>query len=210
MWNSLFRILYLRTSLYIFYLNIFLNRLTFYDEYKLKIGLWDHDGLYGEANYQHFKVLPEHDNYKLILGPFLKETDHLFLTRVGDSFSGHNFGKFSTKDRDNDLKGNISCAIRHKTAGWLKRCLSVNIFGSNMDEIQTARSWMGISWKSFRGARYSLNKLTMAIQPIRHHLSGSYCKQSYIKDNINFVGITFKKILSTYLILVNVYLLYFV
>ena len=118
---------------------MFFYRLTSHDDYELKIRLWDHDGSYGEAKYQNFKILSAKDNYRLILGPFIEGKDPLFSTRVGDSLSSHNNSAFSTRDD---------------------------------------KRWVGINWKTFRGSKYSLNQLTMAIRPKQHQLYGTYRIQS--------------------------------
>ena len=106
----------------------------------------------------------------------MKERDNLFSTRVGDSFSPHNDGEFNIKIKGLDKDNSWYRCPRDKTAGWFKGCITVNLFGSNLNVIQTKNSWMGIAWKSFRGSRYSLSKLTMAIRPKEHNLNGNYCK----------------------------------
>ena len=143
----------------------------------MRFELWDHDGVYGELIYYNFKILSEENQYKLNIGNVKRdlEKEALFPTVLHDSFSSKNKGNFSTKDRDNDGKNKGSIAQKYKTAGWLKkeRQLKVNLFGANLNKIETAnKDWKGLSWQSFRGSRYSLSKLIMAVRPSQHHVSG--------------------------------------
>ena len=133
--------------------------------------------MYGELIYYNFKILSEIDEYKLNIGNVKRdpEKEALFPTVLHDSFSSMNKGNFSTKDRDNDLKEPKSIAQKYKTAGWLKkeRQLKVNLFGANLNKVETGnKDWKGVSWQSFRGSRYSLSKLTMAMRPSQHYVSG--------------------------------------
>ena len=137
--------------------------------------MWDQDGIYGEVNYQRFKVMSEEDNYKLNVGLFSEPSNrllssHLF-NRVGDSFSDHKNANFSTKDRGINLMRYKTCGEKYLTAGWLKNCLTANIFGTDTNAVKTYARGMGMVWKSFRGSRYSLKQLIMAIRPKQQHYS---------------------------------------
>ena len=137
--------------------------------------------MYGELIYYNFKILSEIDEYKLNIGNVKRdpEKEALFPTVLHDSFSSMNKGNFSTKDRDNDGKNKGSIAQKYKTAGWLKkeRQLKVNLFGANLNKVETGnKDWKGVSWQSFRGSRYSLSKLIMAVRPSQHHVSGEFVK----------------------------------
>ena len=151
--------------------------------------MWDQDGIYGEVNYQRFKVMSEEDNYKLNVGLFSEPSNrllssHLF-NRVGDSFSNANNGNFSTTDRPDNMVHNSNCAEKYFSAGWLKNCLSANIFGTDTNDIRTRAPWVGMTWKSFRGSRYSLKQLVMAIRPKRHNSNGRYCNHYYTYIQFN-------------------------
>ena len=154
-----------------------ITRLSFYDDYELKIQLWDHNDIYGEVNYWKFKVLSEADNYKLELGKLKTRDDfkHMLVRTADDSLSGVSGRKFSTKDNDNDAAKYKNIAKKYKSAGWLKRLAHVeqNLFGSNLNTVQTKRENMGVTWNSFRGSRYSLKQAIMAIRPIEHYQYGS-------------------------------------
>ena len=151
--------------------------MTFNGDYELRFELRDHDGVFGELSYYNFKIFSEKNQYKLNIGNVKRdlEKEALFPTVLHDSFSSMNKGSFSTKDRDNDRKETNSMAQKYKTAGWLKkeRQLKVNLFGANLNKVETGnKDWKGVSWQSFRGSRYSLSKLIMAVRPSQHHVSG--------------------------------------
>ena len=148
------------------------------------VRLWDHHDSYGEVSYKNFKILSEADNYTLSLGPLKRneEQEKIVLNTAHDSFSIHNMGRFSTKDKDNDISiKNRNIAAMYMTAGWFQNENSIqsNLFGLNMNTIQTKSSWMGMSWKSFRGSRYSLRQLTMSIRPKMHIFRGKCTRQHY-------------------------------
>ena len=151
--------------------------MTFNGDYELRFELRDHDGVFGELSYYNFKILSEKNQYKLSIGNVKRdpEKEALFSTILHDSFSSMNKGNFSTRDRDNDRKEKGSIAQKYKTAGWFKkeRHIGVNLFGANLNKVETGnKNWKGVSWQSFRGSRYSLSKLTMAVRPSQHYVSG--------------------------------------
>ena len=144
--------------------------------------------MYGELSYYDFKILSEENQYKLNIGNVKRdlEKEALFPTVLHDSFSSMNKGNFSTKDRDNDGKNKGSIAQKYKTAGWLKkeRQLKVNLFGANLNKVETGnKDWKGVSWQSFRGSRYSLSKLIMAVRPSQHYVSGEIVNYAKYKNS---------------------------
>ena len=154
----------------------YFGRLTFYDDYEMKVQLWDREGVYGEIEYQDFKVLGWKDNYTLNVGSMKKsrEWDNLFSNPVHDSMSKMNKVPFSTKDWDNDKSNGTNIAKKFKTAGWIRKeeHIEANLFGKNLDSTMTRKSWMGVNWGSFRGSKYSLKKAIMSIRPKNHLGSG--------------------------------------
>ena len=127
--------------------------------------------------YQHFKVLAWNENYTLSVGKAKKsrEFDNLFANPVHDSLSDHNKVPFSTKDFDNDKINGTNIAKKLKMAGWIKKSenIEANLFGENLGNTKTRKSWMGINWESFRGSRYSLKKAIMTIRPRNHLTKGT-------------------------------------
>ena len=127
--------------------------------------------------YQHFKVLAWNENYTLGVGKVKKslEFDDLFANPVHDSLSDHDKVPFSTKDFDNDKSNGTNIAKKLKMAGWIKKVenIEANLFGENLGNTKTRKSWMGINWESFRGSRYSLKKAIMAIRPRNHVTKGA-------------------------------------
>ena len=126
--------------------------------------------------YQHFKVLAWNENYTLSVGKVKKsrEFDDFFSNPVYDSLSDHDKVPFSTKDFDNDKSNGTNIAKKLKMAGWIKKSenIEANLFGENLGQSKTRKSWMGINWESFRGSRYSLKNAIMAIRPRNHFTNG--------------------------------------
>ena len=126
--------------------------------------------------YQHFKVLAWNENYTLSVGKVKKnqEFNDLFSNPVHDSLSDHDKVPFSTKDFDNDKSNGTNIAKKLKMAGWIKKSenIEANLFGENLGQSKTRKSWMGINWESFRGSRYSLKNAIMAIRPRNHLTNG--------------------------------------
>ena len=127
--------------------------------------------------YQHFKVLTWNENYTLSVGKVKKnqEFNDLFSNPVHDSLSDHDKVPFSTKDFDNDKINGTNIAKKLKMAGWIKKSenIEANLFGENLGNTKTRKSWMGINWESFRGSRYSLKKAIMTIRPRNHLTKGT-------------------------------------
>lgn len=64
------------------------------DSYKLLILMEDWQGRQASAEYDHFRLEPESDFYRLRLGQY--------RGTAGDSLSWHNDKQFSTLDKDKD------------------------------------------------------------------------------------------------------------
>ncbi|WAR09745.1 TENR-like protein [Mya arenaria] len=87
---------------------------------ELRVELEDEDGQKAFAHYSHFQVLSEEKGYQLNVSGY--------TGTAGDSLSYHDGMKFSTFDKDNDLrKGN--CAIDYEGAWWYKSCVNSNLNG---------------------------------------------------------------------------------
>ena len=86
-----------------------------------------------------------------------------FSGDAGDSLRSHNWMKFSTKDRDNDL-ARYSCAQVRKGAWWYNNCAYSNLNGLYLRGYH--RSYAnGVNWAHWRGDYYSLQKTEMKIGP---------------------------------------------
>ena len=83
---------------------------------------------------------------------------------AGDSLAWHNGMKFTTKDRDNDLKSGVQCAQEYKGAWWYNKCHSSNLNGLYLRGHHTSEA-DGVNWYYWRRNSYSLKKTEMKIRP---------------------------------------------
>lgn len=75
---------------------------------------------------------------------------------------------FSTHDRDNDRKSNISCAKNLSGGWWFSRCGQSNLNGRYFQSPppkQRHQRKQGIFWKTWRGRYYPLRTTTIMIAP---------------------------------------------
>ena len=72
--------------------------------------------------------------------------------------------KFSTKDQDNDLPSDSSCAVDFKGAWWYENCHESNLNGQYLGGPHGTFA-DGINWKEFRGFKYSLKRCEMKLRP---------------------------------------------
>ena len=71
---------------------------------------------------------------------------------------------FSTKDQDNDLPSDMSCAVKFKGAWWYENCHESNLNGQYLGGPHDTFA-VGINWKAFRGFKYSLKRSEMKLRP---------------------------------------------
>ena len=83
---------------------------------------------------------------------------------AGDSLQPHNGMKFSTKDRDNDIKSSRSCAQQYQGAWWYHKCHESNLNGLYLRGTHTSTA-VGVNWLHWRGHNYSLQITEMKIRP---------------------------------------------
>ncbi|XP_054712403.1 techylectin-5A-like [Uloborus diversus] len=122
---------------------------------ELRFDLLDFENVGGFALYDHFYIDDENEGYRLHLGDYRGS--------IGDSFSGHNRSKFSTKDRDNDNNSARNCAQTYKGGWWYNNCHTVNLNG--MYHKGTHNSYAdGINWYGWRGFKYSLKMTEMKLR----------------------------------------------
>ncbi|XP_018122584.2 ryncolin-1, partial [Xenopus laevis] len=132
-----------------------LSNFTSAGTWEMRVDLRDFDNVHLYAKYSSFRVLPESDNYTLIIGKYVAGD-------AGDSMIYSNNSKFSTKDRDNDVY-ELSCADIDHGAWWYKRCYHANLNGFyhlvqdyNIDTI----CWL--TYKSY----YSFKFTEMKMRPV--------------------------------------------
>ncbi|XP_071789554.1 ficolin-3-like [Asterias amurensis] len=119
--------------------------------WKLKIEMVRWDGEESFAEYGHFKI--GGDNYQLEIGSYKANST------AGDGLEFHNGMMFTTKDKDNDLRGNSNCAVQYKGAWWYKYCFNSNLNG--MYYPYESGNGDGIHWFSQVMVRKTLKTCSM-------------------------------------------------
>ena len=103
-----------------------------------------------------FSLAGETDNYRLSISSCSSD--------AGNSFTYHEGGVFSTKDRDNDDTV-ISCARKFLGGWWYKRCHASNLNGFYWRGSHTDYA-SGVNWHAWRGHYYSLKRTEMKLRPL--------------------------------------------
>ena len=75
----------------------------------------------------------------------------------------HNGMKFTTFDEDNDLAPYKNCAVRYKGSWWYNHCHHSNLNGQYLSGFFTSGA-NGVSWKAWKGHRYSLKTTEMKLR----------------------------------------------
>ena len=71
--------------------------------------------------------------------------------------------QFSTRDSDNDIKQNASCAQQFKGAWWYSRCHHSNLNGLYLNGSHSSMA-DGVNWIPFKGYYYSLKRTEMKVK----------------------------------------------
>ncbi|XP_067131676.1 techylectin-5A-like [Centruroides vittatus] len=128
--------------------------LTNQGNYTLRIDMKDDENNKAYALYREFWIENERQQYKIHVSDYSGD--------AGDSLSGHNNMKFSTKDRDNDIaEGN--CAESYKGAWWYSNCHSSNLNGLYLNGHHKSYA-NGVIWKEWKGYYYSIPEVEMKIR----------------------------------------------
>ena len=124
---------------------------------ELYVDMYDCDGARKYARYTYFHVEGSSVNYKLHVSGY--------SGTAGDNLSSNNGGQFSTSDRDNDQQS-VNCVEFWDGQGWWfigTGCYNCNLNGPYIcGAVQ--RSWVGVTWGSFRGASHSLKYTEMKMR----------------------------------------------
>lgn len=123
---------------------------------QLLIELKDFENHTVHASYESFHVGTEAEKYVLQIADF--------SGTAGDSMTSlHNGMMFSTKDRDYDANQPYSCAQKFTGAWWYANCHRSHlngVYGNNSFAV-------GVTWKSWRGHKYSLKESRMKVKARR-------------------------------------------
>ena len=72
--------------------------------------------------------------------------------------------QFSTRDNDNDVEPDGSCAQNFKGAWWYNHCLDSNLNGLYLNGWYSSSFADGVNWLPFKGYQYSLKRTEMKIK----------------------------------------------
>lgn len=128
--------------------NDLLHAMTTRRNYTLRIDMWDTLGRYKFAEYAHFKVASEEDNYRLSIGSY--------AGNASNAMEYHGQMGFSTRDRDNDASS-THCAVYYSSGWWYNHCQYVNINGKYN---------IGLTWYNIESHEWV--QLTKVEMKIRH------------------------------------------
>ena len=71
--------------------------------------------------------------------------------------------QFSTRENDNDVKPDVSCAQKFKGARWYSHCLDSNLNGLYLNGSHSSFA-NGVNWFPFKGYLYSLKRTEMKVK----------------------------------------------
>ncbi|XP_048579243.1 uncharacterized protein LOC5521276 isoform X2 [Nematostella vectensis] len=121
---------------------------------ELRVDVESLAGMLGEAEYKHFNVGPETNNYLLEV--------RNYTGTIGDALSYHDNSYFSTKDRDED-SGSRNCANEYKGGWWYNQCLNASLNAPYLQTQLHPDGYDGIRWKSW-GSNV-IKKVEMKVRP---------------------------------------------
>ena len=122
---------------------------------QLRIDTQDFDGNSRYAQYSSFSVGDSVSKYTLSVSGY--------RGTAGDSLTGHNGHKFSTRDQDNDVQSSDNCAQRYKGAWWYSNCHASNLNGLYHGGSHSSHA-DGVNWYHWRGYYYSLKFTEMKLR----------------------------------------------
>ena len=120
---------------------------------QLRIDLQDFQGNSRHARYSSFSVGDSASRYTLSVSGY--------SGTAGDSFTGQNGFKFSTRDQDNDGSGH-NCAQTNKSGWWYAACWSAHLNG--VYHGGSYSGYDGVAWYAWRGYHYSFKFTEMKLR----------------------------------------------
>ena len=114
---------------------------------ELRIDLVNSDGRIGYALYSDFYLGSQHENYPL---HFNKLEDG----NIGDALAIHKNLSFSARDKDNDEKVDLNCALDRRGAWWHKNCFRANLNSIHPNAATESMTRKTMSWRSWNNNTY--------------------------------------------------------
>ncbi|XP_066017614.1 microfibril-associated glycoprotein 4-like [Pocillopora verrucosa] len=132
-----------------------LHRLTAAGNVSLRVDLEDFEGNIRYAEYATFKVADQIDKYRILIGGY--------SGTAGDGMNKQSDMQFSTRDSDNDINPDGSCAQQFKGAWWYSYCHHSNLNGLYLNGSHSSMA-DGVNWIPFKGYYYSLKRTEMKVK----------------------------------------------
>ncbi|XP_027057725.1 ficolin-2-like [Pocillopora damicornis] len=132
-----------------------LHRLTAAGNVSLRVDLKDFEGNITYAEYATFKVADQADKYRILIGGY--------SGTAGDGMNKQSDMQFSTRDSDNDINPDGSCAQQFKGAWWYSYCHHSNLNGLYLNGSHSSMA-DGVNWIPFKGYYYSLKRTEMKVK----------------------------------------------
>ena len=85
---------------------------------------------------------------------------------LGDSLSYHNGQKFSTLDKDYDVRPTDNCAVSHHGAWWYNGCHHSNLNGKYYNGPHKSYA-DGVNWAPWKGFYESLKTTEMKFRALK-------------------------------------------
>ncbi|XP_076337660.1 techylectin-5A-like [Tachypleus tridentatus] len=123
--------------------------------YSIRFDLKDKEGNKRFAIYREFWIENEDNLYRLHVSYYSGD--------AGDSISGHNQFRFTTKDKHNDIDYS-NYAQAFKEAGWYKHCHSSKLNGFYLNGEHESYA-DGLQWSEWKGQKYSFPDVDIKTRP---------------------------------------------
>ncbi|XP_063915242.1 microfibril-associated glycoprotein 4-like [Zophobas morio] len=139
----------------------YLHQITASGDYEMLVKMADWDNKVVYAHYKVFVVGSENEGYvlKAVSG---------YSGDAGDSMYWYSGMKFTTQDKDQDMRNNSNCAIDEHGAWWYNQCTRSNPTAMYLKKARDSGiRWKIMYWGTFRDSDYSLKRMTMMVRPRR-------------------------------------------
>ena len=124
---------------------------------ELRVDLWDWEGRTAHARYNSFWIGDASSQYAIFVDGYSGD--------AGDSLTVHNGMRFSTPERDNDIRTGVNCATSHFGSWWYRNCLHSNLNGPYSTSA-TVPHTKGVMWYHWKNSwTYSMKRAEMKVRP---------------------------------------------